>query len=165
MPYNASTAPSSLSFRPATYNIAWDGVSKAQATFELACFSTAATYSAFAYPVFASKSTVACGTGTNAVVYTQFKGERVFTLGTACQILSKGNVQLPITAANSTAAILFSAVTSNLEYSHAWQLVATKSSGTQVLIGGRIDIQTFDPYERSRPTEAPATFVEINGCL
>lgn len=147
MPYSASKfTPSALSFRPATINMTWDGVSEAHAIIDIACPKTASTYAAYAYEVFATSDTISCGTSTP--VFARVKGQRVQT----CQsgnLVSVPDVSLPITAAGSTVKIKISTLAQS---TYAWRLQETRATGVRTLAAGRIDVVVFDPYIKTTPS-------------
>lgn len=163
MSFNQGSGSGTLSFRPATFNVDWDGVSEAKATFELACWDAAATYSAVAYPVWSSAGVAVCDSNT-ATEYQYTRGQRLFYLDD-CQKIDFGNVTLPVTAANATATIRFSAITS-VSYAHAWRLTATKGTSTRVIIEGRVTPFAQNPYAQSGgPSVSLVSGVTASGCF
>ena len=145
MPYSASKfTPSALSFRPATINMTWDGVSEAHATIDIACPKTASTYAAYAYQVFAASDTISCGTST----FYRVKGQRV-QLCQSGTLVSATDVSLPITAAGGTVKIKISTLGQS---TYAWWLQETRATGVRTLAAGRIDTVIFDPYIKTTPS-------------
>jgi hypothetical protein len=146
MPYSASKyTPSALSFRPATINMTWDGVSEAHAVIDIACPKTASTYAAYAYKVFSMSDTIQCGTFT----FSRVKGQRIQN----CQggnLVSVSDVVLPITAAGNTVKIKISSL--DPAYTYAWWLQETRATGVRTLSAGRIDTVIFDPYVKATPS-------------
>lgn len=165
MSFNQGSGSGTLSFRPATFNVDWDGVSDAKATFELACWDTAATYSAVAYPVFRSSGELECTYAGQTSQYPYALGQRVFALNGLCQPVPLPEVTLPLTAANALATIRFSAITS-VSYAHAWRLTATKGTSARVIIEGRVTPFEQNPYAQSGgPSVSLVSGVTAAGCF
>lgn len=159
--FSSTSSSSALSFRPETLNVEWDGVSDAKAIVGLACWDSAASYSAVAYPVYSSSGVAIC----NAVEHAYTRGQRVFSFGSGCQKIDFPNVALPVTAANATAAILFSAITS-VDYAHAWRMTATKGTSSRAIIEGRVTPISQNPYVSSGgPTVSLVSGVTASGCF
>lgn len=165
MSFNQGSGSGTLSFRPATFNVDWDGVSDAKATFELACWDTAASYSAVAYPVYSSSGEEQCTVGGTTSQYPYVRGQRVFAFGAACLQVELPAVTLPVTAANALATIRFSVITS-VSYAHAWRLTATKGTATRVIIDGRVTPFAQNPYAQSGgPSVSLVSGVTASGCF
>lgn len=163
MSFNQGSGSGTLSFRPATFNVEWDGVSEAKATFGLECWDTAATYSAVAYPVWESDGVEVCNSNT-ATEHQYTRGQRHFSLNNSCQKVDAPNVTLPVTASNAVATIRFSAITSYFN-AYAWSLTATKGTVTRVVIAGRISQIDQNPYARSSPTVSLISGFTASGCF
>lgn len=165
MSFNFGSSSGKISFAPATFNVEWDGVSRARAVFQIDCFSSAATYSASAYRVFHTSSFSVCSYNTNTVNET-VKGTRYWQYeygNTACARQFSPDISLPVTAANGTAAVLFSALTATA-YTYAWKLVANNPSDSQVLVTGRITASEFNAYVKTSPTVSLVSGVTAGGC-
>lgn len=164
MSFNVGSGSGTLSFRPATFNVEWDGVSDAKATFDLECWDAGASYSAVAYPVWSDSGVEVCSNNT-ASKYTHTRGQRLFYINGACQQIDFPSVTLPVTAANSLATIRFSAITS-VSYAHAWRLTATKGTATRVVIEGRVTPYSQNPYANSGgSTVSLVSGVTASGCF
>jgi hypothetical protein len=142
-----------LSFAPARYNVKWDGTSEVKATFSLTCPDTAATYAAVAYGIHNSSGSAGfCPffTGTTAgnnppPPYQYERGERVKYFNSSCQLVSVSDAAIPVTYSSGSVTLSFSSLTTT-HATHAWKLTATKGTASRVLIAGRIERESFDPY-------------------
>lgn len=168
MSFQIGSSSGSLSFSAARYNVTWDGVSQAKASFELACHDTAASYSAVSYPVFATSGEISHGCGSNPVAFA--RGQRAFEI-TGCNgpVPVKSfspDVSLPTTVAASSISILFSAITNtNFTSTHAWKLTATKSGVTRVLLAGQLLIKPFSPFDSGGSSVSLVGGVTASGCF
>jgi hypothetical protein len=166
---NDSAVGNSISFRPATLHVNWDGVSEAQASFELACYDSAATYSVAAYPVHETSARYTYAPGNTTSTWSPFvvayeRGDRLVSWS------DNGydqpvpyihpNITLPSTVSSGIATIKFSAITANY-FTHAWTLTGTKGTVTRVLVAGGVFVKTPGPY-------SPGAFVggvTASGCF
>lgn len=161
MSFNVGSSSGTLSFRPARFNVDWDGVSQAKATFALTCWDPAASYSAVAYRVFsADGSYLACGGG--QISYE--RGRRYFSYSFAtCTSTTASDESLPLTVSNGTAVVTFSVLAANQH--HAWQLSATKGGVTRVLITGLVRTVELNPYEPGAGSVNLVSGVTASGCF
>ena len=132
-----------LSFRPAKFDIDWDGVSDAKASFQLACPDTAASYSSKAYAIFTESGEVGCNNGGSLSAWSI--GERYFTVAGNCARTYATDIALPATVSSGIATIVFSGVSPTTS-TYAWQLTATKGTATRVVIAGKISPAGLNPY-------------------
>lgn len=149
MSFTTDSSDKTISFRPATLHINWDGVSEAKASFELSCFDGAASYSAVAYPAFTASGSVSAGPTSSPVIYKWNRGDRIFTVtydGTSPPFRTfLPNVSIPTTVTSGTATLRFSAITATT-FVHAWQLSGTKGTVTRVLVAGGVFPNMPSPY-------------------
>ena len=159
MSFNVGSSSGTLSFRPARFNVDWDGVSQANATFALTCWDTAASYSAVAYRVFDADKTETIG----GVEFSVRRGERFYSRNpqTGSQTFAT-DVQLSVAAANGAAQVTFSSLPG---YAHAWYLQATKSGVTRVLIAGLVRVVELNPYEPGAGSVQAVSGVTASGCF
>lgn len=165
MSFNFATASGKLTFAPQTFDVVWDGQSRAKATFGVECFSTAATYSAYAYQVFETTLIDVCGFNTTSLFYVS-KGDRYSYFdpqSTACVRLFRANIPLSTTAANGSVSVLFSTLTYTPAV-YAWKLVSEKQNDTEVIVTGRITPSQFNPYTKTQPTNAIVSGITAGGC-
>lgn len=158
MSFNVGSSSGTLSFRPARFNVDWDGVSQAKATFALACWDTAASYSAVAYRVWESDGTESCGGSEFSVK----KGSRYYTRNQLCQKINASDVSLSLTVSSGSASVTFSTLDTN---THAWQLRATKSGVTRVLVAGLVRTVELNPYEPGAGSVNLVSGVTASGCF
>lgn len=164
MSFNVGSSSGTLSFRPAQFNVDWDGVSQAKATFALACWDTAATYSAIAYSVFTEDGALACSAGGIQVSPVEYeRGARYWTFNGSCQQVFAPDVSLSMSAANGTAQVTFSSLSTTAQ--HAWQLRATKGGTTRVLIAGLVRTVGLNPYEAGAGSVNAVSGVTASGCF
>jgi hypothetical protein len=166
MSFNQGGSSGRLSFKPAKFNVDWDGKSTAKASFELACNDTAATYSAGAYRVWDDDTEVTCNSGTNESVYQTVTGERWYTFGDSCARVYASDFSLPITASNGVATVVFSSVPATAtSFAHAWYLKATKGTAVRVLVAGKLQGTEMNPYEASGGSISLVSGVTAFGCF
>lgn len=164
MSFSQGSSSGTLSFRPARFNVEWDGVSQAKATFELTCWDTAASYSAVAYRVWPEDGSLGCSSGgvtVNAIEYE--RGARHWTFNGSCQRVFASDESLSMSAANGTAQVTFSSLSTTAQ--HAWQLRATKSGVTRVLIAGLVRTVELNPYEPGAGSVQAVSGVTASGCF
>lgn len=165
MSFNFAAASGKVTFAPQTFDVFWDGQSRAKATFGVECFSTAATYSAYAYQIFETTRIEVCPFNTNSLFY-EFKGDRYSFFepqNTACVRLFRADIPLSTTAANGSVSVLFSTLTYTPAV-YAWKLVSQKQNDTEVLVTGRITPSGFNPYTKTQPTNAIVSGITAGGC-
>ena len=144
MSFNQGSSSGTLSFRPAKFDIDWDGVSDAKASFQLACPDTAASYSAKAYAIFTESGEVGCNNGQSLSAWSI--GERYFTVAGNCARTYATDIALSATVSSGIATIVFSGVSPTTS-TYAWQLTATKgTAATRVVIAGKISPVGLNPY-------------------
>jgi len=164
MSFNVGSGSGTLSFRPARFNVEWDGVSQAKATFALTCWDPAASYSAVAYQVFAADGAIECSAGGITVSPIEYKrGARHWTFNNSCGRVFASDVSLPMSAASGTATVTFSSLSTTEQ--HAWQLRATKSGVTRVLIAGLVRTVELNPYEPGAGSVQAVSGVTASGCF
>lgn len=164
MSFNQGASSGTLSFRPARFNVDWDGVSQAKATFELTCWDTAATYSAIAYQVWPENGSLGCSSGGISVgPYEYERGERLWSFNGSCERVYASDVSLSMSSANGTAQVTFSSLSTVAQ--HAWQLRATKSGTTRVLIAGLVRTVELNPYEPGAGSVNAVSGVTASGCF
>lgn len=162
MSFNSGASSGSLSFRPARFNVEWDGVSEAKASFELACQGTGVSYSATAYRVFSESGAWLCE-GSSPVEFE--RGDRYFDLGCPGNIKTPAaDFALPATVSGGVATIVFSSVP-NTTLVYAWRLTATKGASSRVVIAGRLEAKEPNPYASGASTVQLVSGVTASGCL
>lgn len=165
MSFNFAAASGKITFAPQTFDVFWDGQSRAKATFGVECFSTAATYSAYAYQIFETTKIEVCALNTNTL-FSISKGDRYSFFDpqtTACTRIFKPDIPLSTTAANGSVSVLFSTLTLT-SVVYAWKLVSQKQNDTEVLVTGRITPSAFNPYTKTQPTNAIVSGITAGGC-
>lgn len=164
MSFNVGSGSGTLSFRPARFNVDWDGVSQAKATFALTCWDPAASYSAIAYQVWDRDGELGCSSGGIQVSPIEYeRGERYWTFNGSCQRVFASDTSLSMSAANGTAQVTFSSLSTTAQ--HAWQLRATKSGVTRVLIAGLVRTVELNPYEPGGGSVNAVSGVTASGCF
>lgn len=142
MSFSQGVSTGSLSFRPAKFDVEWDGVSEAKASFELTCDDAAAAYSATAYRIWESDGSEVC----QQLEYQYSRGDRFYTRQADCVTkVFDPDISLPVTASSGLVTVLFSSVP-NTTHVYAWSLKATKSGATKLLVAGKIEAAEPDPY-------------------
>jgi hypothetical protein len=162
MSFNQGASSGSLSFRPARYDVEWDGVSEAKASFEMACGGTGVSYAAKAYRVFRESGSIGCE-GSGQVEYV--RGERYYNLtcpGNAKTFAS--DITLPTTVSGGAVSVTFSAIT-NTVHAYAWQLTATKGGATRIVVGGKLEAVGLNPYAPGAGRISLVSGVTASGCL
>ena len=162
MSFNVGSSSGTLSFRPARFNVDWDGVSQAKATFALTCWDPAASYSAVAYRVWSEDGSLGCQNGGAGGQGNYKRGDRHWSWVGQCQQVFASDVSLPMSAANGTATVTFSGLGTN---PHAWQLRATKSGVTRVLIAGLVRVVELNPFEPGAGSVNLVSGVTASGCF
>lgn len=161
MSFNLTSNPSNvLRFGPAKFDVEWDGVSEAKATFELSCFSSAATYEAIAYPVWTS-SGIANFTTSSTTLYTM--GTRQFSFDDNGFKLFEPNALLAVTASSGTASVAFSTLTATHSV-YAWQLRRFDGTATCVLVTGKLQAEAPNPYSRGNGVSGIVSGATAVGC-
>lgn len=162
MSFNQGNSSGSLSFRPARYDVEWDGVSEAKASFELACQGNGVSYAAKAYRVFRDNGSLVCE-GSGPVEYV--RGERYYDLGCPGNIRNfSPDITLPTAASGTSVSVTFSAITSTTHV-YAWQLTATKGTATRIVIGGKLQAVGLNPYAAGAGRISLVSGVTASGCL
>ena len=159
MSFNVGSGSGTLSFRPARFNVEWDGVSQAKATFALTCWDPAASYSAVAYRVWPEDGALGC----SGFPVEYERGTRHWTLNGSCQKVFASDVSLSMSAASGTAQVTFSSLSTTEQ--HAWQLRATKGGVTRVLIAGLVRTVELNPYEPGAGSVQAVSGVTASGCF
>ena len=162
MSFNQGSSSGSLSFRPARYDVEWDGVSEAKASFELACQGTGVSYAAKAYRVFDEDGDIACE---NYNAHEYVRGDRHWAL--SCPTNTKifaGDITLPTTVSGGAVSIVFSAITATTHV-YAWQLTATKGTATRIVVGGKLEAVSMNPYAAGAGRISLVSGVTASGCL
>ena len=163
MSFNVGSGSGTLSFRPARFNVEWDGVSQAKATFALTCWDPAASYSAIAYRVWPEDGAIGCQAGGAGGTGEYKRGDRHWSWVGQCQQVFASDVSLSMSAANGTASVTFSGLASAQH--HAWQLRATKGGVTRVLIAGLVRTVELNPYEPGAGSVQAVSGVTASGCF
>lgn len=162
MSFNVGGSSGSLSFRPARYDVEWDGVSEAKASFALACQETGVSYAAKAYHVFEEDVSLVCG---NNNPVEGFRGERRFTLDCPANVrVFASDITLPSTVSGGAVSITFSAITATTNV-YAWQLTATKGTATRIVIAGKLQAVGLNPYAPGAGRISLVSGVTASGCL
>ena len=164
MSFNQGASSGSLSFKPARFDVEWDGVSEAKASFQLACQGTCVSYAAKAYRVFSEDGAWTCGVDQYTSVVPYSRGERFFTVNSSCVKTFSGDVNLSATVSNGVATIVFSGVP-NTTHVYAWQLTATKGASSRVVIAGKLEAKEPNPYAPGASTISLVSGVTASGCL
>lgn len=169
MSFNQGASSGSLSFRPARYDIEWDGVSEAKASFELACGGTGVSYAAKAYRVFPETGDNNCISTNNSDAGNYVKGDRFWSwdlnaLPNNCVKLFAGDITLPATVSSNVATIIFSSITATT-HAYAWQLTATKGTATRVVAAGKLEAVGLNPYAPGAGRISLVSGVTASGCL
>jgi hypothetical protein len=153
----SSSAGNSISFRPATLHINWDGVSDAKVAVALDCYDSAASYSVTAYPVHESSGSATYESPLQPedvdywepVVQRWQKGDRLvsFTFDGVQppEYYIHPDISLPSTVASGTATIQFSSITA-VYFTHAWRLTGTKGTVTRVILAGGVFVDMPGPF-------------------
>lgn len=160
----------SVSFTPDIYNVTWDGVSLAQATFGLKCPGSG-SYAATAYRVFTGSGSyvyiepsVVLGQAATEVSVPFRAGERYFSItSTGAVGYSAPNRPMTATAVGSTAvSVEFSSLSlSDASFSggrdavYAWNLKDTGSN--KILVAGRLTVSALNPYRL--PSQSTGVFI------
>ena len=164
MSFNVGSGSGTLSFRPARFNVDWDGVSHAKATFALTCWDPAASYSAIAYRVWEKDGVISCSSGGIEYSPVEYeRGTRHWDFNSSCQKVLASDVSLSMSAANGTAQVTFSSLSTTVQ--HAWQLRATKSGVARVLIAGLVRTVELNPYESGGGSVNAVSGVTASGCF
>lgn len=144
-----------VKFRPAVWNLEWDGVTEAKVSFELACVNTASTYEAIAYPVHTNLSIVQCPFDWT-FIRGHYPGDRFWEMHTVgneigdgtCELEYAPDVSLPITMSSNVATIIFSDIT-NTSQVHSWVLRSNNGTSTHQHVTGRIKVIRISPWLNS----------------
>lgn len=158
----ASSGSGVLSFSPAKWNVEWDGVSEAKASFGLVCQGTGVSYAAKAYRVFDDDGFVRCANNN----YSWQPGERYYDV-VNCEnntLAYASDITLPATVSSGVATVVFSSVPITA-YVYAWSLVATKGTATRIMITGRLEAKEQNPYAGGGSTISFVSGVTASGCL
>lgn len=139
-----------MRFRPAVWNVEWDGESESKVSFELACVNTNASFSAVAFPVFTSQETIKCPVDVT-FIRGAYPGDRLFSVNSlysnedTCEQVFSPDVSLPLTMSSNVATIIFSGIT-NTSRIHSWTLKSTDGTSTRMLITGRWKVVKVNPW-------------------
>lgn len=162
MSFNQGSSSGSLSFRPARYDVEWDGVSEAKASFEMACQGTGVSYSANAYRVFSESGSIGCE-GLGQIPY--LRGARYWDLSCPGNIKTfAADIALSATESGGVVSVVFSGVTET-EHVYAWQLTATKGTATRIVIGGKLEAVALNAYSGGAGRISLVSGVTASGCL
>jgi len=166
MSFNQGASSGRLSFKPAKFDVEWDGKSTAKASFALECSDTAATYSASAYRVWEEDQEISCSSGTISSTWQTVRGERYYGFNGVCQPAYVSDFSLPLTVSSSVATVVFSSVPATAtSFSHAWYLQATKGTSVRVLVAGKLHGKELNPYVGSGGGVSLVSGVTAFGCF
>ncbi len=163
MSFNQGTSSGSLSFRPAKFDVEWDGTSEAKASFSLACNEAGASYAAKAYRVFTSSGNARCVEGSGSPSHVWARGDRYYSLS-GCDQVFASDISLPATVSSGVATIVFSSVTPTTQ-TYAWQLTATKGTSARVVIAGKITPIGLNPYKSASGNISLVSGTTAYGCI
>lgn len=152
MSFNVSGGSSgTLRFRPAVWNVEWDGESESKVSFELACVDTNSTFQAVAFPVFTSMGAYQCPTDWT-IIRGYLPGDRLFELNPiggpmqeGCDQIFYPDVTLPLTMSSNVATVIFSNITTTNKI-HTWTLKSTQGTATRLLVTGRWKVVKVNPW-------------------
>lgn len=155
----------SVSFTPDIYNVTWDGVSLAQATFGLKCPGSG-SYAATAYLVFTRSGSKKYGTNSagDDLLYSYKAGQRYFTISESTgQTYTPPDRSMTTTAVGSTAVrVTFSSLPLSENYLfdggdgvYAWNLKDTGAN--KILVAGRLTVSALNPYRM--PSQSTGVFI------
>lgn len=145
---SSSSSTRTVNFTPPKVDVNWDGESVASLTLGLNCTHTAATYQAFAWPVWAESGSILVNLGSQDVEVPYESGERNFAvnLGNGGKMyVSDQTITTSVVGASAT--ILFSGL--NKSYApYGWRLRATVSGNHRVLAFGKLSVMDFNVDDR-----------------
>lgn len=146
----SNNSSGTLRFRPAVWNVEWDGESESKVSFELACVNTNSTFQAVAFPVFTSQEIFQCPSDWT-FIRGAYPGDRLFSVNQIGGLLQgctqdfEPDVSLPLTVSSNIATIVFSQIT-NTTRIHSWTLKAVDGTSTRLVITGRWKVVKVNPW-------------------